>query len=236
MGKDAPLKRVFLGISVVSMNKDMRQGTQEKLEVYDRLQHPGKKLTYLCSSAQSGEEWKYLFYPARVDNLLEIKEIKENILYKCSKEYRKGKSPRRRYQYYGKGQEAYKKKYKGNFRQGDITELELWKEEKIQKDNEEVLKEICQLCKEQEVELNLVIFPTTEDYRRSVGSTEEIHEYFGHLADEWGIRLYDFQSLSDVKERFPDSLFQDRKHLNLEGSRVFTRMLGEWYLEGVPPT
>lgn len=227
--RDNPLRQVFLGVSPVSFTKDMSQGTAEKLEVYDRLRHWKTKLSYLFASAQGGEWWQYLWYPARVENVLDVEQIKENVSYKYSARYQQGLPPKSRSSRYSRGQKAYYQVYDGSLDKEDVLAREQWREELFHQENVDTLRELCDFCREKEIELNLVVFPTTEDYRSCLGDMEAMDAWLQAFAEE-GVTLYNYLA-PQWEGWFPDSYFQDRKHLNVEGSEIFTKMLAEEWLK-----
>ena len=99
----------------------------------------------------------------------------------------------------------------------------------IREDQLEHLFAICQLCKDNDVELILVVPPMPE---LNIVSLKDIYTDLFDQVDEalaeYGVKCYDFNLAKDeLYESHPED-FMDWQHLNLRGAKRFSKSLAEF--------
>lgn len=229
-----PVKRVFLGIHVPSLINDMdEEGIEIREGIYDRMLSSLVKTEYMFCSAKPYEYERYLFYPARVENVLNATVAKRNITYKFTDAFKNniGPADQMEYVYQGNGNENTEKQYDGSFADEKLGEDATWSRTKVLAVNEEYMKKIADFCKEKNIELNLVVTPMTWEFTKLMGDLEDFHQYLQDFCDQNHAVLYDFNQYEKVHEVFTNEDYQDKKHFNSKGAEKFARLLGEWYLE-----
>lgn len=220
-----PVERVFLGVSPKGMMKE-ELSLKAKIRVYDCLS-PLNKLAYLKDHA-SIDEWMYLtFYPVRVEDYFDLSEVKKNVKYKLSEEYKENIYPGKAYQ--GQGYFAPEKKFKGEA----YTQLEkadgTWDASQVNMEEVEYLEKIIQYCKEKNIEFIMVYLPVTGKQIARDGSADEIHEFFAEIAEENGVEFWDFLNYKNLVEEYTNDKFKDAHHLNKEGGTQFSNTFVEIY-------
>lgn len=230
--KRNPLKRVFLGIHVTSLINE-NQGIQIKEGVYDRILSPVGKVEYLLRTAGWKELEQYLFYAARVDNVLTKDKAIRNITYKLSDEFKNGIPPEGQHLFYlGSGNENKSKVYKGTFKRKKLGRDATWKRSEVVESAETSLAKIGKFCEQKGIELNLVVMPMTWEFTKLMGDLDDFHAYLQEFCDENGANLFDFHTYEGVYDGlFTNEDYQDKKHFNVEGAKKCARILGEWYLD-----
>lgn len=229
-----PVKRVFLGIHVPSLINDMdEQGIEIREGIYDRMLSSKVKLEYMLNNAKPYEYERFLFYPARVENVLNPKVAKRNITYKFTEDFRNniGPSDQMEYEYQGNGNENTDNIYDGSFADTELGEDATWKRSKVLEVNEDSLQKIADLCNKEDIELNLVVTPMTWEFTKLMGDLEDFHDYLQEFCEKNNAALYDFNQYENVFEVFTNEYYQDKKHFNSKGAEKFATLLGEWYLE-----
>lgn len=229
--KRNPLKRVFLGIHVTSLINE-NQGIQIKEGVFDRILSPVGKAEYLLRTAGWKEFEQYLFYAARVENVLTKDKAIENIKYKMSEKFKNGIPPEGQYLFYlGSGNENKRQVYDGKFAKKKLGEDATWKRSKVIEATEDSLEKIGKFCEQKGIELNLVVMPMTWEFTKLMGDLDDFHAYLQEFCDENRANLYDFHTYEGVYDGlFTNEDYQDKKHFNVEGAKKCARILGEWYL------
>lgn len=232
--KHNPIKRVFLGMSVKSLvsGSDARN-TSAKRRVYELMLSPVSKLSYLYAVAEPGEYEQFLLYPARVENLWQISSIKRNIAYKRSEDFRNRVSHRRAaYTYYGMGFQSSEEVYvpaQPEERDSSIY----WDRDNLVDENVEYFLKISEFCREKGIELNVVVFPHTEETAMLQGDLADMDAYMEEVCRENGMGLYNYNytSCEGIYDLLSDECFQDAKHLNRFGAEKFAELLCADYLE-----
>ncbi|MDE6312758.1 MAG: hypothetical protein K2M46_03925 [Lachnospiraceae bacterium] len=226
MVKDNPVNTVFLGVSPETMSKD-KLATKWKSLVVDRLDGAEDKMDYLIHGS-SIEEWPYLLlYSVRVDDYLDFKAVKKNITKKCSKEFAEGSTHDKYYR--GRGAFGRNKVYQAE----PVGTLEQRKSAfnsaDIYQKYEDYFKKCIEFCQEKDIEVVLLYPPMTGNKINKYKDITPIHDYYGEIAQEYGVEFWDFNYYKDLKTVFSNEFFEDEKHLNGEGGKVFARELAKVY-------
>lgn len=221
-----PVETVILGVSPDPMKKK-QVNTKFKSRLYDRLKGAGSKLNYLLRGC-SVDEWPYMIlYSARVENYFDSLLIQENVDNKLSKEYKSGEINKGNYK--GKGMMAIKKTF-------DAEQIEYLKKgnskfkvEHVKEHNLEYLTKIAKYCEENQIELILVYIPLTGTKIESYRDISTIHDFYAEFAKEQDAVFWDFNYYKDLKTLFTNDKFEDEKHLNKDGAKVFSEELTNIY-------
>lgn len=112
-----------------------------------------------------------------------------------------------------------------------ICSVEPWDSNRISAVAMEYLDKIVKLCKENEIELTLIVPPSANAYIYAVDermcSYDEINSFFENYAESKDIKFYNF-NLSKLKaEELSDEHFADARHLNKEGAEIFSKYVGQ---------
>lgn len=230
--KRNPVKRVFLGIHATTMLNDYNDNIAIRQGAYDRILSPVGKLEYVLKTADWGEHEQYLFYATRVKNILTWEKAKANVKYKLSEDYKNNIPPEgQEYIYLGMGDESTEMAYDGSYDKKKLGKQSVWKRKRILELNSEYLQKIGEFCEKKGIELNIVVMPMTWEYTRLMGDMDDMHDYFQDFCDKNNASLFDFNRYEGIYDHLTSDCYQDKKHLNLKGSKVLGRLLGEWYLE-----
>lgn len=220
-----PVKTVFMSMSADGLMKDA-VATKWKALVYDSLS-PKNKMQYLFHGTKL-DEWPYItLYSVRIEDYLAFSDVWENITTKRTEEYAQGLTHTRLYQ--GRGRfgrkTSYDCKITGQLKKKEST----FKTDELWEHQEKYLKKIIDYCKKQDIELIFVYTPFTRDKVNSYKNFEPIHDYFKELAEKNQIPYWDFNYYKDLENVFTEELFEDEKHLNLQGGDVLAEKLLEVY-------
>lgn len=218
-----PIKRVFLGISPAMLSQG-EASTWEKEEVYDRLFSQKEKISWLINGCTEKEWLNMVFYSVRVNKYLDVNLIKKNVSYKLSAAYRENKAPMESYK--GRGFLAKDGEYSGKSHETIVRGECTWEAEP---EREKALVEIMEYCRKKDIELVLVYIPVTAAEIDRYKDISKIHDYFKNLSDRYEAIFWDFNYYTGLKEEFPNSMFQDKKHLNESGGMYFSRLFIEVY-------
>ncbi|MDO4276149.1 MAG: hypothetical protein Q4D16_20975 [Eubacteriales bacterium] len=231
--KHNDIKRLFLGVHVSSMTRDYNSNIKLREGIYDRMLSPLSKIEYLYQTADYNEYLQYLFFSARLDNLTDWDQVKNNVEYKLSNDFKENRSPaKRKYVYQGMGDENTKAVYKGTFAKKRLPRRSCWDRSLIIDKNVEYLQKIADFCEEEGIELNLVIMPMVQEITRLMGDMNDMHVFYQEFCDKNNARLFDFYQYENIYEILPNDCYQDEKHLNSKGAEKFTELFANWYQEG----
>ena len=90
-------------------------------------------------------------------------------------------------------------------------------------ENAEIAKEIIAMCRENGVEVILVVVPLSNTFIWKHTSMEKFHDYLTDLSQSTGCALYDFNLLKDRYKLFSDAdSFYNDEHMSYSGAKVFT--------------
>ncbi|MDO4336679.1 MAG: hypothetical protein Q4C91_01155 [Eubacteriales bacterium] len=230
--KDNPLERVFLGVHATSLINNYDENTALKEGIFDRLSSPLLKAEYLLRTADTKEYEQYLFYAARVENVMTWEKAKRYVKYKLSDDFRNNIPPEgQKMKYMGMGDENTQAVYDGSFDDESLGDDAIWAREKVYETNEIYLQKIADLCSENGVELNLFVTPMTWEFTRLMGDLDDMHEYLEEFAEKNNANLFDANQYEGIYEIFTDDCYQDKKHFNAKGAEKFSELLAKWYQE-----
>ncbi len=226
MAKSNPVETVILGVAPETMMKK-EVATEYKARLYDRLEGKDSKFSYLLHGC-SLDEWPYLLlYSARVDDYFDGSAIQKNLEVKLSQEYKSGKIIDSNYK--AKGMIANRKKLKEEQINNLVQEKSKFTSKKIKERNLEYLIKIVEYCKKNQIELILVYLPLSGSKIQSYGDISEIHDYYAEFAEKYDVLFWDFNYYKDLKTLFTNDKFEDRKHLNKYGAKIFSEELVKIY-------
>lgn len=227
-----PIKKVFMGIHAISLINDTDGYISVREGIYDRIQIPINKLSYMLETAEMREYEQYLFFPTRVKNLLDFGRVKDTIIYKLGDAYKNNESPQdAELVYQGMGDENTYVEYDGSFDDEKLGDDAIWNRDNIIPENVYYLEKIAAFCRENDIELNFVVVPPTWEFTKLMGDLEDFHEYLLGYCEKYGAGLYDFNKYKGIFDILTDDCYQDKKHLNARGSEIFAGLLGDWYLK-----
>lgn len=221
-----PVKTIFFGVSIEGLVRETTDSKWKTL-VYDGLESEENRLQYLIHGTDI-DEWPYMcLYSARVDNYLAFSQVKDNFILKQTEEYQQGALHINLYR--GRGRFGRKKSYNckttGTLKKGEST----FSTEKLQKHQVTYLRKLIQYCKDKNIELILLHAPVTRDRINQYKDFTPIHDYYQSLAKEYQVPFWDFNYYKDLETVFPAEVFEDEKHMNLQGGDVFAQKLMEVY-------
>ena len=230
-GKRNNLKRVFLEMYheiVVGEYKERTELTSTYI-ISDYLRPSFNKYQYILN-ASTREYWINSLFPARRNwkNIFNKDIIANNIRSKKSEPYIN-------YGYVNHGNEYYAGK--GYVANTGILNINDYKEAKyasikqehISKDNLSILKKIIKYCKQNEIELVLLVVPMPEFRIDKVGNYGYYAEQIEDLANSEGIEFYDF-NLCKEEYKFENEYFIDDHHLNKSGAEKFSLLFSRFYV------
>lgn len=224
-----PIERVFMGVSVKSFVSDEdSKSTTSKLRAFDLIRSPLIKLQFMTEIAETGEYERFLFFPARVEKVVGLSAILRNVKYRQTGDYKNRITyPGVSLKYYGTGFQSSVETYNGSQANKVIPETSVWAREKILDENVYYLEKIGEICRENNVELNIVVFPHVQDYAKKQGNLADMDEYLREFCGELGASLYNYNytACSDIYDILPNAYFMDRKHLNTMGAKRMARVL-----------
>lgn len=227
-----PIKRVFMGIHAISLINDTDGYIAIREGIYDRIQSPLNKLSYMLETAEPREYEQYLFFPTRVKDVLDVERVKDTVKYKLGEEYKKNESPKdEELIYQGMGDENTSVEYDGSFDDERLGDDAIWNRDNIIPENVYYLEKLSALCQEKNIQLNFVVVPPTWEFTKLMGDLEDFHQYLLGYCEEYGADLYDFNEYEGIYDYLTDDCYQDKKHLNTKGAKVLAGLLGDWYLK-----
>lgn len=223
MAESNPVETVFLTMAPDSMMRDV-VATKYKAYVYDRLSGAGSKARYLMDACDVAE-WPYItMYSVRVEDYFDVKTIGENITTKKQTDYDSGIYCNKFYR--GQGLMTLNKKYKSK---EEVKPVRSFDRNTMVDKNVEYLDKIVEYCKNNKIEIIFIYAPLTEDELKSYIDFNQVHEYYEALAKDYGVEFWDFNYYRDMENLFTNNMFQDRKHLNVKGAKLFSEELSNVY-------
>ena len=226
-----PIKNVYLGISFSSLLRS--ENDSARLGTFDRLTTLRGKLRYIASEDNNNRRMNELFYSTRVKNYFKIRSIKKNVSRKLKPDYKTTTPVAKENIYMYRGYQSSDAVFSGVRKTKTNKEYNVWDEANVSEESLIYLKKIIKLCKDKNINLTLVILPSTDAFLQEAGDYEGMHDYYQALTDEYNIPLYDFINYEDRLEDFPNEYFKDNNHLNLTGSRIFGNMFIDMLEQGI---
>ena len=99
-------------------------------------------------------------------------------------------------------------------------------------DRERTLRQICQYCADNAIELIVVMLPMpTYNILDEESSCFGIMDAIADILVDYDVPLYDFNCLKRSYFEPDPALFSDSTHLNLEGSELFTQVFAQFYAD-----
>lgn len=224
-----PIKNVVLGISFSSLLKN--EDDNSVLGGYDRLITLRGKIRTLLEDTDDNRRLHELFYSTRVDNWFDFSAVAENVRHKLSDTYREDVLAMDDNEYGYRGYWYSENVFNGQRNTDENRGYNVWDESKVKDINLEYLIKIMELCRDEGINLRIVILPVTQAFLDYAGDYEAMHDYYAKLADEYGAELYDCINYDNRAEDFPNEYFRDTSHLNRAGSQAFGNLLVDWIKE-----
>lgn len=107
--------------------------------------------------------------------------------------------------------------------------MESWNNGEVLESNLSYLEKIIELCKEKNVELNIVFVPLAQVYLEEIHGGEAMHTYFQQLCEKNNLTFYDFNYYINRENEFGNEMFRDYHHMNVAGAKYFSNKLVEIY-------
>jgi len=217
-----PIEQIYLVVSLASLIKG-ETADAAYLSGYEYLNSWKWKLAYLLDVKKEDVWTAALLYSTQVEEYFDLRQVKENLLYKYvdvtySASYDK------------RGYRGTKKEYMGRAATRN-TDRNYWEkklgEEQIQEEAYEYLEKIVEFCREKGIHLTLVIPPFTQDYLDGAGAIEEFQKYIAQKAENWNVELFDFMRYKERETLFTNDKFKDSFHMNNAGAKAFGYLLAE---------
>lgn len=227
--EENPVKQIYLAPSISSLKETAN--AQEYLSAYENLRTARWKARYLLSVHSEELTVSALLYSTRVEEYLDLKTVKANVKNKLQKTTVK--------RYYGqRGWRASQKQYQGQNAGKQNNYLNYWdgdaKEAQISGESLEYLYKIADFCREENIELYLVLLPVTQDYIDGAGDMDNLDTVCRALAEELDAGYYNFMLYKERQSVFTDDKFGDTKHFNAEGGPLFSEIFAEVLQSGSP--
>lgn len=235
-GKYNKLNKVFLEL-YYDVLKDVYSERTELTSTYiisDYLRPSINKYRYLLSASPK-EYWINGLWPARRnwEKIFDGKWIAENIKKKHSENYLN-------YEYVDYGWEYYDGKgFVANVGIVDInnykdTVYEPIREDQISKDNQEMLVNIIEYCKKNNIDLVVIVAPMPQFRLEQIGNYDLYVEQVRQLLEPYDVEFYDFNLCDNVF--FGNNIFyMDDQHLNLKGAEQFSTIFSEFFMGMIEP-
>lgn len=217
-----PIQRVYVTLSLPPLLEEEIQA-QEYVSAFENMRSWKWKLRYLATVNQENVWIPTLIYSTQVENYLDFESVQKNlnnklITNKVSKVYT------------GRGFRGTKTIYEGRETQRN-TDINHWYaelgESQLLEEGINYLEKIAGFCREEGIQLTLVILPYTQDFIEGAGDVNDFHQYFSEKAEEWDAELYDFIRYKDRENVFTNEKFMDVHHMNSAGARAFSQLLAE---------
>ena len=93
------------------------------------------------------------------------------------------------------------------------------------------LNKCIEICKENNIELELIDFPTTMMRMYYVENHGDAIEYFKKLAEENGLKYHSLNMLKGREDFLPDEMMLDYNHTNADGARIVTEIFADIILK-----
>lgn len=112
-----------------------------------------------------------------------------------------------------------------------IPRVEEWDINNMSKEGIQYLQKIVDFCKENNIELIMIMPPFNNAYvysvDRNIAPYDEINQFFEKYAKSQNVRYYNFDLAKAKKDSIQDDCFADARHLNRKGAEVFSKLVGE---------
>ena len=223
MAEKNPIETVFLTMAPDSMRRDV-VATKYRGDVYDRLNGVGSKVGYLLDACDV-EQWPYIvFYSTRVENYFDYTTIEENISTKLKEDYDTGIYCHKHYR--GQGFMCSARKYK--WKKVSVGKRKFDATSMVDK-NIKYLDKIVEYCENNKIELIFIYAPLAKDELLSYKDFNQVHDYYAGLAESYGVEFWDFNYYNNMESLFTNKMFQDKKHLNVKGAKLFSEEVSKVY-------
>lgn len=220
--------RVYIGVMIDSLLED-EDDTIARLYVYDRLSLKNKILMTLdCFTA---EESKWFFKTYRYSYLLSLEQIKMNIYEKTAlretgAHLRGGNEERGDLdRYVGKG-------FTVNWHSYPMGTIPImgaveFSPDKVSEDKLKYLDACIKLCKDNNIEVNLVTGVTSVMRMYACTGYQEANDFYKSYAEANGIKYYNLNYMKERESLLPDDKMYDYNHCNGEGAHIASEFFAQ---------
>ncbi len=230
-----PVKTVYLEVSIPTLKKI--QNDSSTIGSFNRVSSLFGKLEMAAAARKNSLQVRELFFSTRVSNYFDFDAVAKNVSYKLSADQNTPpKMPNNEPPYLYKGFISNNRTYKGKKKITENKSKHRWNRKAISPESVDALKNIITLCQEKEAELILFSPPITENFLSLAGDIDDMHACYQAIADTYHLRFFDMNLYKNRNEVFPNALFRDRMHMNINGAETFTTILAELTRGGNPDT
>lgn len=221
--EDNPVKKVYFNISPNRFT--YVKNNTSSVVLNDRLRGWNKIKHMLAASNKD----LILYYSGiyRYKKDLSPSAVIKNLRIKSTREYRDGSLRFDENPYYtenGYVGSAVKMNRHNNDAYTPGDGFGVWDTAVIQKYDEDYFFRILDICEKNQIELVLLVPPSSIGYLQTIKGYDEFHNYVQKIANEHKMRFLDFNYLNPSPFS-DDELFQDYNHLNSEGAKILTPLL-----------
>lgn len=213
--------KVYIGVTLDMLTSNAGDTPQARLIVYDRLSLKNKILMGLnCFSLK---EMVFFLDTYRYNKNFNKKTIESNLKaiskLKATNYYSYSKTP----EYYADKGFVYNY---DTYITGTIPIMgaAYFSEELIREDNLHYLDLCIDLCKNNNIEVNLVTGVTTVMRMYASEGYQKAVDFYNNYAKKKGIKYYNLNYLKDRENLMPDELMHDFNHVNGEGAYVVSKL------------
>ena len=103
----------------------------------------------------------------------------------------------------------------------------VFSEDEIKLENKKYLDACVDLCKKNDINLYLVVGPTSVMRLYYIENYQEANDYYNNYAKENGLIYHNLNYLKDRETFLPDTMMFDYNHVNGEGAYIITEMYSE---------
>lgn len=230
--KNNDLQTVYLEMYYAVQGKEYKKRTEmtSTYIISDYMRPSFNKFCYLINASDK-EYWMNGFMPVvRNRNQLMEKGYLKDILME------KSKASYRNYEYLSQNDEKYQGKgyvaryssieNNGFSHEGEWTAIS---EEKFTNDDIKSIQNIIDYCEKNQIELVLFSSPMPDYLLTGAGNYDNYIDQVERIADEYGIKYYDFNLTKE--EYFPNqsTYFADNSHLNVYGAQKFSELFAMFF-------
>ncbi|MBP3476273.1 MAG: hypothetical protein J6K48_08170 [Lachnospiraceae bacterium] len=230
--KKNDLKTVYLEMYYGVQGNEYKKRTEmtSTYAISDYMRPSVNKFCYLINASDK-EYWMNGFMPAvrNRNQLMEKGYLKDILMKKSQASYKNYEYPAKNNErYQGKGYVAryFSIENNGFSHEGGWTGIS---EQKFTNDDIKSIKNIIDYCEKHQIELVLFVSPMPDYLLTGTGNYDNYINQVEKIADEHGIKYYDFNLLKE--QYFPNqsTYFADTDHLNVYGAKKFSELFAMFF-------
>ncbi len=216
--------RVYLGAAIDELLSDREDPLNWRLQVLDRLSLKNKILMVLDCFAP--EEAIYLLQTYRHNENLDIENIRTNVREKTALRKTGERLRTDRLEYYVGNGFTYNR-YSCAPGTIPITGAADFSPDKVSDDKLKYLDACIKLCKDNNIEVNLVTGVTSVMRMYACTGYQEANDFYKSYAEANGIKYYNLNYMKDRESLLPDDKMYDYNHCNGEGARIVSEFFAQ---------